>query len=528
MSRPRLGTCRDCYGWGWLSGSKIVLCQACYTYTRNHPARPCGGCGRVVAVKEGYCRLCRLELTLVPHTPRRGALPAGQRIGAWQLALLLPMRSPRVRVRQRTARLEFSQPPDAQIPGQLRLFAVRHDFTRFYRARANATSPFVRNAQAVARELAEVRGWSHYLLEEVDDALLVLLSDYAPGDRLAYSQVAQVDRLGLNVSRTAEVLQRLGVLDDDRTPAFDAWRARLLDQLATGIAADVAAWATTLRDGGPRSTPRAEQTVRNYLRTLRPHLLAWSARYGHLREVTRDDLHAITDPLTGLARKRTLVALRSLFRFCKRHGRIFRDPTTHIRPGTPDPGLPQPLGPDVLERAMRHATTPERRLLLVLAVVHAARPIAMRQLTVGDVDLPNRRITIAGHARRLDDLTRHAVQDYLAARHKRWPHTANPHLLLTEQTGHDDRAVSDWWLRQHFNGVGVTLNQLRMDRQLEEALVHGPDALHLMAVFGIAENTAVRYANAARQLLTADIEQQELIELIPPIPITDVSHPTRS
>jgi hypothetical protein len=54
--------------------------------------------------------------------------------------------------------------------------------------------------------------------------------------------------------------------------------------------------------------------------------------------------------------------------------------------------------------------------------------------------------------------------------------------------------------------MGVTLNQLRMDRQLEEALVHGPDALHLMAVFGIAENTAVRYANTARQLLESELE----------------------
>ena len=72
MSRPRLGSCRDCFGWGWLSGSKIVLCQACYTYARIHPTGPCEGCGRVLAVKGGYCRLCRLVLTLVPHTPRRG------------------------------------------------------------------------------------------------------------------------------------------------------------------------------------------------------------------------------------------------------------------------------------------------------------------------------------------------------------------------------------------------------------------------------------------------------------------------
>jgi hypothetical protein len=37
-----------------------------------------------------------------------------------------------------------------------------------------------------------------------------------------------------------------------------------------------------------------------------------------------------------------------------------------------------------------------------------------------------------------------------------------------------------------------------MDRQLEEALTHGPDALHLAAVSCISERAAIRYANAAK------------------------------
>jgi hypothetical protein len=40
-----------------------------------------------------------------------------------------------------------------------------------------------------------------------------------------------------------------------------------------------------------------------------------------------------------------------------------------------------------------------------------------------------------------------------------------------------------------------------MDRQLEEALNHGPDALHLAVLFGIGDRTAMRYADAARRLL---------------------------
>ncbi|MFB8037839.1 hypothetical protein ACFC5Z_33945 [Streptomyces sp. NPDC056004] len=34
-------------------------------------------------------------------------------------------------------------------------------------------------------------------------------------------------------------------------------------------------------------------------------------------------------------------------------------------------------------------------------------------------------------------------------------------------------------------GQGATLGQLRVDRQPEEALAHGPDPLHLAEVFGL-------------------------------------------
>ena len=42
-------------------------------------------------------------------------------------------------------------------------------------------------------------------------------------------------------------------------------------------------------------------------------------------------------------------------------------------------------------------TRPAQRLIVAQAAVHAARWAAIRDLTLDDVDLPNRRITIAGH-----------------------------------------------------------------------------------------------------------------------------------
>ena len=40
-----------------------------------------------------------------------------------------------------------------------------------------------------------------------------------------------------------------------------------------------------------------------------------------------------------------------------------------------------------------------------------------------------------------------------------------------------------------------------MDRHLEEALVHGPDPLHIAEVFDIDPSTAIHYASSARRLL---------------------------
>jgi hypothetical protein len=50
-------------------------------------------------------------------------------------------------------------------------------------------------------------------------------------------------------------------------------------------------------------------------------------------------------------------------------------------------------------------------------------------------------------------------------------------------------------------GLPATLERLRIDRQLEEALVYQADPLHLAVVFDLDESTAIRYAASARQLL---------------------------
>ncbi|MGW6405227.1 hypothetical protein [Streptomyces sp. NPDC055134] len=63
------------------------------------------------------------------------------------------------------------------------------------------------------------------------------------------------------------------------------------------------------------------------------------------------------------------------------------------------------------------------------------------------------------------------------------------------------------WTTRATRNLTATLERLRVDRQLEEALTHGADPLHLALVFGIDEKTAIRYGDAARQLLASEAEE---------------------
>jgi hypothetical protein len=54
---------------------------------------------------------------------------------------------------------------------------------------------------------------------------------------------------------------------------------------------------------------------------------------------------------------------------------------------------------------------------------------------------------------------------------------------------------------------GVTVERIRRDRVLHEALTAGPDPLHLALVFNLSHTTASRYAAIAQDLLDDQIEQ---------------------
>jgi hypothetical protein len=363
-------------------------------------------------------------------------------------------------------------------------------------------NPWLAWALHLAHTIAEARGFDPIVRRALNRTLVMLLADHADGQMLRASQFYPVLLArGTSITHTSEVLDAMGILVDDRPATFDVWLEAKLDGLAPGIRAETSRWARVLRDGGPRTRARDEQTVRLYVSAVRPAPLAWSAGRDHLREVTREEVLAHAETLHGHQRQTTVVALRSLFAWARKTGVIFRDPAAQIRVGRRDWPVWQPLLPEQIARTVEAASTPQARLLVALAAVHAARTSAVRALRLEDVDLGNRRLTIAGRTRPLDELTRTVLAAWLDHRRRRWPNTANPHLLVSARTAVGLGPVSLPWANRILRGLPATLERLRIDRQLEEALTHQADPLHLAVVFDLDESTAIRYAASAGQLL---------------------------
>ncbi|WP_052230253.1 hypothetical protein [Streptomyces sp. CT34] len=372
-------------------------------------------------------------------------------------------------------------------------------------------NPVLHRALHVADERRQARGWSEFVYGNVRRGLLLLLARHPDGEPLYASQHHQaLRRLGC-IGLTNEILSDIGLLVDDRPAALDRWITKQLAPLSPAFATPAGQWVETLRRGGPRSRPRSTGTVITQLVHALPALKDWCTRYDHLREVTRQDVLDHLAPLTGWPRNRTLTALRSLLRWSKQHQLIFQNPCHHIQMHAVAHNVLQPLEPQDIKAAIDAVDTPAQRLAIALAAIYAARSADIRALRLDDVDLPGRTLAVAGRTHRLDDLTWGLLHNWLAYRTQRWPHTANPYLLINHVTAvRLTPASSTWPVGPSLRGLPATLERLRIDRLLEEALTNGPDPLHLAEVFGLSSPTAIRYADSARQLLADPAQNQPL------------------
>jgi hypothetical protein len=183
------------------------------------------------------------------------------------------------------------------------------------------------------------------------------------------------------------VLAAPGLPDDDTTPAIRAWIDRRTGELPDGFTQAVRAWLLMLLDGDARARPRSHASIYVYFSAVRPFIQRWSADYDHLREVTPADARAALDPLRGHQLRTTIAALRSLFRFAKKRGLVFTNPATGLKTGDAGHSL-LPMADAEIRAVERVAISPAQRLIVALAAVHAARPGAIRHLTLETLTCP--------------------------------------------------------------------------------------------------------------------------------------------
>jgi site-specific recombinase XerD len=442
----------------------------------------------------GRCRLC------LATTRATGTIPTPHR----GIQLFALAHTP-TRVPGRTAEPIPPPGPAAAGLGQLRLHsAPRGPRGPGRRPRQHSRPRLVSHQQrrtglpAALDSYGQARGWPPDALRRAQRSLAVLLAsqptltEAAPLDAAAVHQFLRDRHQG--ALRLVEFLTDQGLLTSDPHATLDAWLARRLQELPDQVRAETQTWVEALRGHGPRAArPHKTATIQGYLRALEPALADWSARYQSLRQVTRDDITAQLQPLTGPTRKATLAVMRSLFRALKAQRLVFTNPTA----GLQLPRLPPPpaLGLDPARRAglLAQLQRPDQRLIVLLTGIHALQPHQIRLLTLHDVDLGAGTLLVGGRSRRLDALTLEVLHAWLQARHVRWPQSANPYLLVSQHTANGRSPVTRGFLQQVFQRLGLTASQMRIDRLLAEVHHSDGDPLTLTRLFGLSDTTAIRY-----------------------------------
>jgi hypothetical protein len=268
----------------WSGGQRSRLrcgrcpyCRACYDFTRRYGRGECAGCRRVTAVKKGHCRLCWLQAGIAAAGRRRITREDFEPAGYWQLSLAGMSRLGSTGPAPGATAARHPPPAgpaawtqlELRAPGDSRHFGARHWAASRIDGEALALT------RRIASELAATRGWNARIVIETGRALAVVLADHTPGDMIAWSQLPPaLHRRDLSITRTAEILDLAGLLDDDRVSSFTTLMRARLALLPAPMAAGVRHWLRTRRQGGPRSRPRDEHTVRMDLNRVHPLLPA--------------------------------------------------------------------------------------------------------------------------------------------------------------------------------------------------------------------------------------------------------------
>ncbi|WP_251075698.1 hypothetical protein [Streptomyces sp. ISL-12] len=507
-------SCADCQAW-MSSGQYGSRCTPCQHWHAKLARSTCTRCRRQeLPLRKGRCRGCRPYRLLddaQPTTTQYTQLLIDVPVGGSGPPPPIPVDEP--------PHPDLPPAPAHAASGQEQLFTIRRDWTRLLphlQGRSTAelvlTGTTARLVEDFSRVLHERQSPSH---NSNIRTLSILL--YWCGAQAAISErdVHDLARTGpdLKAKTVCQFLRDRGLLlqDPDLHRDVDlAWIDITLALLPEIVADEVGQWVMVLRSRGRHAGEvRGYDGIRPYLASLQPVLTSWAeAGVLSLREITRRHVDAAVDGNSGRTRRQLALALRSLFRTLKRERVVFRDPAQHLRVGSPT-GIPKPVPSDLLANALQQTKTPLGRLVLVLAAVHAVPVHELRTILTCDLDLARGTLVIRRGLRRhtlyLEELTHQIAADWLDYRHRRWPASTNPRLIVSQRSAldPDHPAVGKTLLRDDVP-QGLTLVGLRQDRILHEA-AETADPLRLMRLFGVTEKTAMHYVTAAHPERTAKL-----------------------
>ncbi|GAA2128870.1 hypothetical protein [Actinomadura napierensis] len=508
-------SCQYCDCWGFRT-----TCPGCSPWKHQrhlHPVGDCARCGRPdVPLLDEICRACCLHID--QHGPDARAESWTQLWLGGDLAPRLTMRSgtlgyvaPHHRARARAA---ARRPPPSPIsphlldPGQGLLFDARRDWSCLAKGTLNQLPSLTPNAQALLadfRRHAAERGLDEQVNRIAARSLRILLAWLGADAPIHEADILALpaDRPGTSARHILAFLQQHDLLTPDPDRQLDIHQRAIeqrLTELPPGIAGELCAWVGVLRGEGRREhRAMLFETIRKYLGYLTPVLILWAGRISSLREISRDDVHAVLEQRPGQPGLDLATALRSLFQALKQERLIFRDPTRGITM-TSVVRLPVPIPTDRLRGLIDRANGTMAKLVVALVAIHGLGRNETPGLLLADLDLQDGTLLVrrrlARHTVYLDELTHTLAIAWLRERRHRWPRTINPHLLLSQQTAVMDTAVSIMVINEIFRPLGISPSKLRQDRILDEAK-HTADPVHLIRVFGISASTAMKYVYTA-------------------------------
>jgi hypothetical protein len=469
-----------------------------------------------VPLLDDRCRACCLHIA--HHGSETQAQKWTQLWFGGDLAPRLAIRSgtlgyaaPHHKARQQAAAIRPPEPPVSPHlvnPAQATLFDARRNWSCVTVGQLDHLPSLTPTAQALLDEFghhAKRQGWDEQVRRLATRSLRILLAWVGADAPIHEADIRSLpaDRPGTSARRILQFLAQRGLVIPDPARGVDV-HERAVEQriqaLPAVIAVELRRWVLVLRGAGRRTHPAMPfETIRKYLGYLHPVLTEWAGRVTSLREITNDDIRHALASRPGSPGRDLLSALRSLFQALKQERMIFRDPTRGITLPQIE-RLPVPIPTDRLRGLVDRADGTMAKLVVALIAIHGLGRRETRHVHLADLDLSRGRLSVRRDLRHtvcLDELTHILAGDWLRDRHQRWPRTANPYLLVSQQTVADARLppVSTMVINDIFRPLGLSPSKLRQDRILDEAR-HTADPVHLMRVFGIAAETAMKYIYA--------------------------------